>query len=155
MKQTLHILLVAVLMLATTPSLFAQEQDGTQRLSRKELAEVQAHHIASSMTMDKATTEKFVTAYCNFQQELWALGPRPGQKRRHPQTDAEAAKEMEARFDHSQKILDLRKKYYKIYSQFLSPQQIRRVYTLERQMMNRLARHRRDRARRQTPTPLP
>ena len=54
---------------------------------------------------------------------------------------------MEARFDRSKKILGLREKYYKIYSQFLSPQQIRRVYTLERQMMNRLARHRREHVR--------
>lgn len=147
MKQTLHTLLVALLMLATTPALLAQEQGSKQRLSREELAEVQARHIASSMTMDKETAEKFVTAYCNFQQELWALSPRIPQNRRASKTDEEAAKEMEARFDRSKKILGLREKYYKIYSQFLSPQQIRRVYTLERQMMNRLARHRREHVR--------
>ena len=39
----------------------------------------------------------------------------------------------------SEKILDIRQKYYKKYSQFLTQQQIQRVYELERQMMKRFA----------------
>ncbi|EGF52450.1 hypothetical protein [Bacteroides fluxus] len=45
---------------------------------------------------------------------------------------------MNERFAHSQKILDLRKKYYLKYSKFLTPTQIEKVYVLERRMMNRL-----------------
>ena len=37
----------------------------------------------------------------------------------------------------SEKILNIPQKYYKKYSQFLSQQQIQRVYELERQMMKR------------------
>ena len=54
-------------------------------------------------------------------------------------TNEEAEKVLKARFAHSQKILDLRQKYYAIYSEFLTQHEIRRVYELEKQMMNRLA----------------
>ena len=39
----------------------------------------------------------------------------------------------------SEKILNIRQKYYKKYSQFLTQQQIQRVYEIERQMKKRFA----------------
>ena len=56
-------------------------------------------------------------------------------------TDEETEQALKDRFAHSQKILDLRQKYYGIYSEFLTQKQIRRVYELERQMMDRLSKH--------------
>ena len=97
-------------------------QTGKQRLTREQLAEVQAKHIAKEMAMDDATSQRFIDTFCQFQRDIWALGPRPKQP-------------------HSQKILDLRQKYYGIYSEFLTQKQIRRVYELERQMMDRLSKH--------------
>ena len=47
-------------------------------------------------------------------------------------TDEETGQMLKARFAHSQKILDLRQKYYGIYSEFLTQKQIQRVYELER-----------------------
>jgi hypothetical protein len=41
--------------------------------------------------------------------------------------------------ERSQKILDLREKYYKKYSAFLTQKQIERVYELERKAMQRLS----------------
>ena len=79
-------------------------QSNKQRLTREQLAEVQAKHIAEEMAMDEETEQV-----------------------------------LKARFAHSQKILDLRQKYYGIYSEFLTQQQIRRVYELERQIMERLS----------------
>ena len=58
---------------------------------------------------------------------------------------------MENRFDHSQKILDLRKKYYKKFSQFLTPQQIERSYKLERQSLKRLAERQKNRGQKAKP----
>lgn len=49
---------------------------------------------------------------------------------------------MKERFAHSQKILNLREKYYGEYSKFLTQKQIQRVYQLERQMMQRLSKQR-------------
>ena len=113
-------------------------QSNKQRLTREQLAEVQAKHIAEEMAMDKATSKRFIDTFCQFQQEIWALGPRP--KQLHDgMTDEETEQVLKARFAHSQKILDLRQKYYGIYSEFLTQQQIRRVYELERQIMERLS----------------
>ena len=47
-------------------------------------------------------------------------------------SDEETEQVLKERFGHSQKILDLRRKYYAIYSKFLTQKQIRRVYELER-----------------------
>ena len=90
--------------------------------------------------MDSVTAERFTDTFCQFQREIWALGPRPKQPRRQ-MTDEETEQALKERFAHSQKILDLRKKYYAIYSEFLTQKQIRRIYQLERQMMERLSKH--------------
>ena len=44
--------------------------------------------------------------------------------------------------ERSEKLLQIRQKYYAEYSKFLTQNQIKRVYVLERQMMKRLANHR-------------
>ena len=55
-------------------------QTGKQRLTREQLAEVQAKHIAKEMAMDDATSQRFIDTFCQFQRDIWALGPRP----KHP-----------------------------------------------------------------------
>ena len=74
------------------------------------------------MAMDKATSQRFIKTFCQFQRDIWALGPRP--KQSHSQmTDEETGQALKARFAHSRKILDLRQKYYAIYSEFLTQKQ--------------------------------
>lgn len=123
--------LMAITVILMTISLPAQGKGG--RLSREELAVKQAKHISKELAFDTATAAKFKETYCNYQKEVWALGPSLGK-------DSSGTK-MEERFDRSQKILDLRRKYYDIYSTFLTQEQISRVYELERQMMRRLSGH--------------
>jgi hypothetical protein len=138
MKRIFRVfMLVAVAMMACYGTIYAQNGN-KQRLTREELAEKQARYIADEMMMDDATTKLFVETFCQFQKDIWALGHRPEKSASHL-SDKEAEQAMNERFAHSQKILDLRKKYYLKYSKFLTPQQIERVYELERQMMNRLA----------------
>ena len=117
-------------------SAYAQK-DNRQRMTREQLAETQAKYIAQEMAMDGTTSEKFVETFCRFQKEIWALGPRP-KREVSGRTDAETEQAIKERFAHSQKILDLRHKYYEEYSKFLSQQQIVRVYELEKKMMDRL-----------------
>ena len=136
MRRLIKTLLVVVMM--ATIGGAAHAQQSKQRLSREQLAEVQARHIAQETAMDDATSKRFIETYCQFQREIWALGPRPGRSRRD-MTDEEAGQEMKNRFAHSRKILDLRQKYYGIYSEFLTQKQIKRVYELEQQMMKRLS----------------
>lgn len=70
---------------------------------------------------------------------------RKGKQRGDAATDE--GQVIQNRFDRSQKLLDIRKKYYDEYSKFLTQKQIERVYELEKQMMKRLS-DRHDRGRR-------
>lgn len=134
MKQIVKSMMVALMMIATCTVAFAQPQGKKQRMSREQLAEVQARHIAKQLAFDDELTSKFVSVFCQQQQEIWALAPRLG--RMAAATDEE---QIQQRFDRSEKILAIRKKYYKEYSQFLTQAQIKKVYEIERQTMKRFA----------------
>jgi Spy/CpxP family protein refolding chaperone len=146
MKKVFRILLTTVMMVAFSTAVSAQEAVGQQpskkqRMSREQMAEKQARHIARQLALDDATSQKFIETFSAYQKEVWAL--RPQGKRKHQKnsemTDAEAEKVIKDQFDHSQKMLTLRQDYYNKYSKFLTAKQIQRVYELERQSMNRLA----------------
>lgn len=153
MKISFRIFLFAAAMMTCYETVYAQRNDD-RRPTREELAEKQAKHIAGAMALEDAVAERFVETFCRCQQEIWALGPKIGS---HPFRDAAsetneaaAGQEISARFERSQKILDIRRKYYEEYSGFLTQKQIEHVYELERRMIDRLARrsdigHRRDR----------
>jgi len=115
--------------------------ESRQKKNRVQLAEKQARHIAHELALDNATTQKYVATYKAYQQEVWALGPRVKRHQSDTATEAEAEQANKARMEQSQKILDLREKYYVEYSQFLTQRQIERAYELEQQVMRRLARH--------------
>ena len=132
------VLAAATILMSVT--LFAQGR--AERISREELAVKQAEHICRSLAFDKATAEKFKQTYCLYQEELWALGPRP-EKPKPGQQDKPDEEKIQQRFDRSQKVLDLRKKYYDIYGSFLTQEQISRVYEIERDMMHHLSKDKR------------
>ena len=133
MKTIFRTIIAASFALLMSMTLSAQPNG--KKISREELAVKQAEHISTELAFDDATSRKFQETYCNFQKEIWALGPSLGKQ----QSDNPGEEEMKQRFERSQKILDLRKKYYDIYSTFLSQKQISRVYEIERDMMRRLS----------------
>lgn len=146
MKKVFRILLTTIMMVAFSTAVSAQENNGQQpskkqRMSREQMAEMQAKHISRQLALDDATSQKFIETFCVYQKELWALRPqgKGKHKNRAEMTDAEAEKAIKDQFDHSQKVLTLRQDYYNKYSKFLSAKQIQRVYDLEKQSMNRLA----------------
>lgn len=145
MKKVFSILLTAIMMMAFSTAVSAQENDTQkskkQRMSREQMAEMQAKHIARQLALDDATSQKFIETFSAYQKEVWALRPQGKQhgKKKSEMTDAEVEKSIKDQFDHSQKILTLRQNYYKKYSKFLTPKQIQRVYELEKQSMNRLS----------------
>lgn len=145
MKTIMKLWLVAALMLMGTATISAQNNQ-RQRLTREELADKQARHIAQTMAFDEATTKQFVETYTACQKEIWALGPRMKGGRQkakvQQQTEAEAKEDIAMQFERSEKLLQIRQKYYAEYSKFLTQNQIKRVYVLERRMMKRLANHR-------------
>ena len=121
--------------LALFVSMTLSAQPGGQKLTREELAVKQADYISRELAFDEETSKKFEETYCDFQRELWALGPSLGKQ----QSENPNEEEMKQRFERSQKILDLRRKYYAIYSTFLTQKQISRMYEIERDMMRRLS----------------
>ena len=145
MKTIMKLWLVAALMLMGTATISAQNNKH-QCQTREELADKQARHIAQTMAFDEATTKQFVETYTACQKEIWALGPRMKGARKQAntqqQTEAEAKQDIALQFERSEKLLQIRQKYYAEYSKFLTQNQIKRVYVLERQMMKRLANHR-------------
>ncbi|MDD5818094.1 MAG: hypothetical protein PUE05_06180 [bacterium] len=121
MKHLMKIVLVAILSIASSTMAMAQKQDGNKkRLSREQLAEKMARNIAKKLAFTDAQTQKFVDAYSRQQKEIWALG-----ENKHPQN-------VQERLDRSEKILSIRKKYYKEYASFLSEEQVNRVYDIDR-----------------------
>ena len=133
-------MVIAIAMLFTSINMSAQSNN-QQRQSREQLAEKQARHIAHELALDDATTQKYVATYKAYQQEVWALGPRVKPKKQTDMTETESEQAIKDRFEHSEKILKIREKYYKEYSKFLTQKQIERAYELEQQTMRRLARH--------------
>ena len=142
MNKMISMMVIAIAMLFSSINMSAQSNN-QQRLSREDLAEKQARHIAHELALDDATTQKYVATYCAYQKEVWALGPRVKRHSSANATEAEAEQANKARMEQSQKILDLREKYYKEYSKFLTQKQIERAYELEQQVMRRLVRHHR------------
>ena len=146
MKKVFRFLLTTIMMVAFSIGVSAQEANAQQpskkqRMSREQMAEMQAKHIAHQLVLDDATTQKFIETFSAYQKEVWALRPQGKgmHKNRAEMTDAEAEKAIKDQFDHSQKVLTLRQEYYQKYSKFLTAKQIQRVYELEKQSMNRLA----------------
>ena len=135
MKKILGILMMVVSMMAVSTNVCAQAPNQKQRLSREQLAEKQAQYIAHDLSLDDKTCSKFIGTYTECQKEVWALGPRPHHKKGEVKTDAQTEQDIKM----SEKILNIRQKYYKKYSQFLTQQQIQRVYEIERQMKKRFA----------------
>ena len=137
MKNIFKSLLLIIAMATFSASVNAQPNNKEQ-MTREQLAQTQARYIAKEMAMDEATSEKFISTFCDFQKEIWALGPRL----KHDtagSSEAETEEALKARFEHSQNLLNLRQKYYKEYSKFLTQKQIEQVYKLEKEMMDRMA----------------
>ena len=105
MKHLMKIVLVAILSIASSTMAMAQKQDGDKkRLSREQLAEKMARHIAKKLAFTDAQTQKFVDAYSRQQKEIWALG-----ENKHPQN-------VQERLDRSEKILSIREYKLKQFS---------------------------------------
>ena len=106
-----------------------------EQAKRRNLAELQAKRTAQQLKLDPATTTKYVKTYCQLMEEIWQLAPV---NEWYSASDKQAKKDIEQRFVRSQKVLQLRQKYYKIFSTFLAPQQIQQAYRIERPAIIRL-----------------
>lgn len=134
MQKLIRTFVIALMMTVACAASFAQSTPAQKRISREQLAELQAKHIAHELAFTDDVTEKFVKTFCNYQQEIWALRqrlqPAKANKPRMSEQDSEAR--IKQRFERSEKILEIRQKYYREYSKFLTQAQIEQVYKQER-----------------------
>jgi len=142
MKSIWNVFLLAVIIVTSCGAIHGQNNNNNrQRISREQLAGIQAKEIAEEMAMDDATRQKFIDTYDRYQKEIWALSPKLGKQRgrdNFERSDAESEQLIKDRFARSQQILAIRQKYYTEYSKFLTQRQIERVYELEKQIKQRL-----------------
>ncbi len=144
--KTVRFFILALAVILCTVSASAQDA-GKQRLSREQMIETQAKHIASDLALDDKTYNKFISTYVSYKKELWSIAPkRKKSNKAASQTEEQAAQNMQRRFEQSQKVLDIRNKYYKEFSKFLTQKQIELMYDKERKIMQRL-KQRHDRQR--------
>ena len=144
MKKIFNVMMLVIAMTMFTVNSFAQAPNNKQRLTREQLSEKQAKYIANDLALDDETTAKFINTYTQCQKEIWALGPRPRRNgnnngRNGNNNEEQIGQNIKKRFEMSEKILDIRQKYYTEYSKFLTQKQIQRVYEIEKNMMKRFA----------------
>lgn len=117
----------------------AQQPNEKQKVSREQMVETQARHLADELALDDKTNDKFIETYINYKKELWAIAPKHDKKRQKvSETEQQAAQNMQQKFERSQKMLDIRTKYYKQFSKFMTQKQIELMYSKEKNMMQRL-----------------
>ena len=117
MKHLIRLFIIALTMIVSCTTVYAQQSTSQsttskQRISREQLAEVQARHIAQELAFSNTITAKFVRTYCNCQKEIWALGPRSKSSKRG-MSEQDNEERIRQRFAMSEKILAIRQKYYK------------------------------------------
>lgn len=142
MKRTIRLIMLVLAVCLVSPAI-ASAKDRKQREERRtpeQIAEMQAGHIATRLKLDEETKAKFISVYCELQKEVRAVNDkniRPTSE----MSDEEIESAILARFERSQKILDIRRRGYDEYRKFLSPRQIEQVYRLEKQTKKRLFEH--------------
>lgn len=127
MKKILGTLILVV---AAVFQAQASDQTPQQRHTREQLAKIQAEHIAHDLALDDKTAALFIDTYCQSQREVWAvIGNRV---KSEGSSEEKSERAIKRRFENSEKLLAIRQKYYKKYSEFLTQRQIQRVYEIEK-----------------------
>lgn len=151
MKRTLFTIMA---MISIIISANAQEQNKRLNHLRQ-----QTNGLVSILQLDDKGAAKFTEVYERYKKEMMAV-TREGRPERKPQadnqaqkgerkngqvrkerpqlTDAEIEKRILENFTRSRKILDIRERYYKEFRTFLTPRQIEKMYSMERESMNGL-----------------
>ena len=140
MKRYLKLFILLCAAFVAT-SLNVRADDSNQKESRQQWIQTQAREIASELGLNEATTQKFITVFCQSKKEIWECRPEKGNlrhKKGTTLTDAEAEQILKNRFEHQRKLNDIQEKYYREYSKFLTQRQILQAQDIERRMMDRL-----------------
>lgn len=112
-------------------SLFFGVTANAQTSQRQKMIHMAALRIAESIQVPASDKEAFVTLYQNYKKESTAIMAVKAPQTGEPDQDAEA--KILGDFAKSEKLLELRKKYYGEFRKILSPTQIQKMYDAERE----------------------
>jgi len=107
------------------------------RMDRDEIIKMQTEDIISCMDFDKRTEDRFVEVYSAFRKEIDKIAG----KARPPQdnsSESEIEKAIQQNFFVSEQILNIRKKYYLKFREFMKPSQIQMMYHIENEAGRRM-----------------
>jgi len=138
MKQTTIIICLCFLSFLTNaqPGPFPPE-----RMSDDEIISMQTRDIVCWMGLDGKTKDQFVKEYTAFRKEIDAIAKnaRPPQDiKQEIKSESEIDKAIRQNFEVSEQILQVRKKYYARYKEFLKPSQIQMLYRIEKEAGRRM-----------------
>jgi len=120
--------------------LFSNAQPGRfepEKLSDDELVRMQTRDIVSWLNLDDNSKEKFIKEYTAFRKEIDAVA-KSAAAPVGTESEADIDKALQKNFEVSEKILDIRKKYYTRFKTFMQPSQIRDMYRIENESGRRM-----------------
>jgi len=121
-------------------SLLAYAQPGPfppERMSDDEIIQMQIRDIVSWLNLDKRTEKEFIKEYTAFKKEIDKIA----RNARPPQditSETEIDKAIQQNFAVSEQIIQVRKKYYARFKEFLKPSQIQMMYHIENEAGRRM-----------------
>jgi len=127
------------LILCALPMLSNAQPGGfePERLSDDEILRMQTRDIVSWLNLDGNTKDKFLKEYSAFRKEIDAVA-KSAAAPVGTDNEADIDKALQKNFEVSEKILDIRKKYYSRFKAFLKPSQIREIYRIENESGRRM-----------------
>jgi len=134
MKKTVFTICLGLICLMS----FAQPRPfPPERMSDEQIIQMQIKDIVCWLDFDKQTEDRFIKEYSAFRKEIDAVS-KAARPSKDLESEEEIDKALQANFEVSQKILNIRKKYYQIFSEFMKPSQIRMMYRIENEAGRRM-----------------
>lgn len=134
-------IIFTIAIIASTTQLFAQAQQRPRQEHRSgNIQEFQTQLIIKQLEIPEAKQSSFTTLYTQYFESMKQLRP----KRQRPErgekelSDSEVEAQILESFDAAEKMTTLKREYYKKFKLILTPQQILKMYNIERQFSERL-----------------
>ncbi len=155
MKQ---IITIAFFIIAASTQAFAQPQpprpQGGMGHEGKDLHQFQLNAIMRHLELDEDVQVKFSELYTQYAEQIKAAQPKvedtPKNRRERP-SDEVIEKQILDSFEIAEKTTAIKKEYYPLFKEILTPHQILTMYNIERQIGQRLNSEVENRANRNPP----
>jgi len=132
-RTTLFICLVLLPLLACAqPRQFPPE-----RMSDEEIIQMQIRDIVFWLRLDKGMETRFIKEYTAFRKEIDEISEK-AKPSHNIDSETEIDKAIQQNFAVSEQILQIRKKYYARFKEFMKPSQIRMMYHIENEAGRRM-----------------